>query len=108
MMRRLADHDAISRAASYYTLNNRRLCGKMPLHVILSLNNSHLKEVSELTPSKHCHPRTPVCYSKASFHQYDKNSGFKFTPVWHSLHNPAPYTCRENTFIVLPPCLMRD
>lgn len=52
-MRHLADHDVISWAASYHTLSNSRLCGKMPLHVILSYNNSHLKEVSELTHSKH-------------------------------------------------------
>jgi len=52
-MRHLADHEVISRAASYRTLTNRRLCGQMPLHVILSCNNTHLKEVSELTHSKH-------------------------------------------------------
>jgi hypothetical protein len=50
-LRRLADYDVISRAASYSTLTNRRLCGQM--HVILSCNNTHLKEVSELTYSKH-------------------------------------------------------
>jgi len=52
-MRRLADHDITTRAASFHTLYNRRLCGKMPLHVILSCNNTHLKEVSEPTHSKH-------------------------------------------------------
>jgi len=51
-MRRLADHDVIARASSFHTLNNRCLCGKMPLHVILSCNNTHLKEVSEMTHSK--------------------------------------------------------
>ena len=52
-MRHLADHDVISRAAYYHTLNNRLLCRQMPLHVILSCNNTRVKEVSELMHSKH-------------------------------------------------------
>jgi hypothetical protein len=52
-MRRLADHDVISRPACYHTLNDTRLRGRMPLHVILSCNNTHLKEVSDVAHSKH-------------------------------------------------------
>jgi hypothetical protein len=52
-MRRLANHGVISRPAGYNTLNDTRLGGKMPLHVVPSCNNTHLKEVSEINHSKH-------------------------------------------------------
>ncbi|GFG34970.1 hypothetical protein Cfor_09315 [Coptotermes formosanus] len=44
-MRRLANHGVISRPAGYNTLNDTRLGGKMPLHVVPSCNNTHLKEM---------------------------------------------------------------
>jgi hypothetical protein len=105
-MRHLADHDVISRAACYHTLNDMRTCGKMPLHVILSCNNRHLKEVSELTHSKH------FAIDECQF-SISKHPSISTTNILDLIHAGLAQFTKYSTlrlyreqFIVLPFCLM--